>query len=100
MNTSFRLFPDTPAARGAMPGEPVQPQTLSLEAMALQLMMRGIHFLGVALYNYCVYLPPKCVGFNPNGSANSNSYCATLSVLIAHFAPATFSAAFVLQGNT
>jgi hypothetical protein len=44
MNISFRLFPDTPTARGAQPGEPVPPQTLSAEAMALQQMMRGIHF--------------------------------------------------------
>jgi NAD(P)-dependent dehydrogenase (short-subunit alcohol dehydrogenase family) len=44
MNTSFRLFPDAPTARGAQPGEPALPQTLSAEAMALQQMMRGIHF--------------------------------------------------------
>ena len=35
---------DIATARGAQPGEPVPPQTLSAEAMALQQMMRGIHF--------------------------------------------------------
>jgi NAD(P)-dependent dehydrogenase (short-subunit alcohol dehydrogenase family) len=40
MNTSFRLFPDSSAAKGEK-GE--KPQ-LSPEAMALQQMMRGIHF--------------------------------------------------------
>jgi NAD(P)-dependent dehydrogenase (short-subunit alcohol dehydrogenase family) len=40
MNTSFRLFPDSSAAKGDK-GE--KPQ-LSAEAMALQQMMRGIHF--------------------------------------------------------
>jgi NAD(P)-dependent dehydrogenase (short-subunit alcohol dehydrogenase family) len=44
MNISFRLFPDALTARGAQPGEPVSPQPLSAEAMALQQMMRGIHF--------------------------------------------------------
>jgi hypothetical protein len=40
MNTSFRMFPDSSAAKGDK-GE--RPQ-LSAEAMALQQMMRGIHF--------------------------------------------------------
>lgn len=41
MNTSFRMFPDSSAAKGAK-GD-AKPQ-LSAEAMALQQMMRGIHF--------------------------------------------------------
>ena len=41
MNTSFRMFPDSDAAKGAKPGD--KPK-LSPEAMALQQMMRGIHF--------------------------------------------------------
>jgi NAD(P)-dependent dehydrogenase (short-subunit alcohol dehydrogenase family) len=41
MNTSFRMFPDSDAAKGAKPGEKAR---LSPEAMALQQMMRGIHF--------------------------------------------------------
>ncbi|MBC5786292.1 SDR family oxidoreductase [Ramlibacter sp. USB13] len=40
MNTSFRLFPDSAAAQGDRNGKP----QLSAEAMALQQMMRGIHF--------------------------------------------------------
>ncbi|MBE7941989.1 MULTISPECIES: SDR family oxidoreductase [Ramlibacter] len=40
MNTSFRLFPDSSAARGDKGGKP----GLSPEAAALQQMMRGIHF--------------------------------------------------------
>lgn len=40
MNTSFRMFPDSDAARGEKAGRP----QLSAEAMALQQMMRGIHF--------------------------------------------------------
>ncbi|MBH9552394.1 SDR family oxidoreductase [Inhella gelatinilytica] len=52
MNTSFRMFPDSDAARAEAPAGPVsklkrfakpKPQ-LSPEAMALQQMMRGIHF--------------------------------------------------------
>jgi len=44
MNTSFRMFPDSYAAKGAKPGDkPVKPK-LSPEAVALQQMMRGIHF--------------------------------------------------------
>jgi len=41
MNTSFRMFPDSDAAKGAKAGD--KPR-LSAEAMALQQMMRGIHF--------------------------------------------------------
>ena len=41
MNTSFRMFPDSDAAKGAKGGD--RPK-LSPEAMALQQMMRGIHF--------------------------------------------------------
>lgn len=41
MNTSFRMFPDSPAAKG---GEKAGRPQLSAEALALQQMMRGIHF--------------------------------------------------------
>jgi len=41
MNTSFRMFPDSDAAKGAKPGD--KPK-LSPEAIAMQQMMRGIHF--------------------------------------------------------
>ena len=40
MNTSFRMFPDSSAAKGDKNAKP----TLSPEAMAMQEMMRGIHF--------------------------------------------------------
>ena len=40
MNTSFRMFPDSTAASGDKSAKPV----LSPEAIALQQMMRGIHF--------------------------------------------------------
>jgi NAD(P)-dependent dehydrogenase (short-subunit alcohol dehydrogenase family) len=40
MNTSFRMFPDSSAAAGGKGGKP----QLSPEAVALQQMMRGIHF--------------------------------------------------------
>lgn len=40
MNTSFRMFPDSSAAKGDKSGK----QQLSAEAMAMQQMMRGIHF--------------------------------------------------------
>jgi NAD(P)-dependent dehydrogenase (short-subunit alcohol dehydrogenase family) len=40
MNTSFRMFPDSSAAKGDKGGKP----SLSPEAVALQQMMRGIHF--------------------------------------------------------
>ena len=40
MNTSFRMFPDSSAAKGDKSGKP----SLSPEAIAMQQMMRGIHF--------------------------------------------------------
>ncbi len=40
MNTSFRMFPDSSAAKGDKSAKP----QLSAEAMAMQQMMRGIHF--------------------------------------------------------
>ena len=40
MNTSFRMFPDSDAAKGEKGARP----SLSPEAIALQQMMRGIHF--------------------------------------------------------
>lgn len=40
MNTTFRMFPDSDAAKG----EKGEKQKLSAEAMALQQMMKGIHF--------------------------------------------------------
>jgi hypothetical protein len=40
MNTSFRMFPDSDAAKGDKGERP----KLSAEAVALQQMMRGIHF--------------------------------------------------------
>ncbi|WP_048438201.1 SDR family oxidoreductase [Caenimonas sp. SL110] len=40
MNTSFRMFPDSSAAKGDKNAK----STLSPEAMAMQQMMRGIHF--------------------------------------------------------
>jgi NAD(P)-dependent dehydrogenase (short-subunit alcohol dehydrogenase family) len=43
MNTSFRMFPDSSAAKGDKGEKGVKPQ-LSAEAIALQQMMRGIHF--------------------------------------------------------
>jgi NAD(P)-dependent dehydrogenase (short-subunit alcohol dehydrogenase family) len=44
MNTSFRMFPDSHAAKGAKPGDKADKPKLSAEAVALQQMMRGIHF--------------------------------------------------------
>ncbi|MBL8335439.1 MAG: SDR family oxidoreductase [Rhodoferax sp.] len=44
MNTSFRMFPDSSAAKGLKPGEKAPRQQLSAEAVAMQQMMRGIHF--------------------------------------------------------
>jgi len=41
MNTSFRMFPDSSAAKGDKEGGKAQ---LSAEAVAMQQMMRGIHF--------------------------------------------------------
>ena len=40
MNTSFRMFPDSAAAKGDKSGQP----QLSAEAVAMAQMMRGIHF--------------------------------------------------------
>ena len=40
MNTTFRMFPDSQAAKGEKGAKP----QLSAEAMALQQMMQGIHF--------------------------------------------------------
>ena len=44
MNISFRMFPDSGAAKGAKPGDKPPKQQLSPEAIAMQQMMRGIHF--------------------------------------------------------
>ena len=44
MNTSFRLFPETSSAPGLKGGEETSKPALSPEALALQQMMRGIHF--------------------------------------------------------
>jgi len=44
MNTAFRMFPDSGAAKGAKPGDKAIKQHLSPEAVAMQQMMRGIHF--------------------------------------------------------
>jgi NAD(P)-dependent dehydrogenase (short-subunit alcohol dehydrogenase family) len=44
MNTSFRMFPDSSAAKGAKPGEKAEKPQLSAEAVAMQQLMRGIHF--------------------------------------------------------
>ncbi|WP_372656574.1 SDR family oxidoreductase [Hydrogenophaga sp.] len=43
MNTSFRMFPDSSAAKGVKGEKAAKPQ-LSPEAVAMQQMMRGIHF--------------------------------------------------------
>jgi hypothetical protein len=40
MNTTFRMFPDSDAARGEKGAKP----QLSAEAVAMQQLMRGIHF--------------------------------------------------------
>ena len=44
MNTSFRLFPDSTAASGAKPGGPPPSPGLAPEALAVQALLRGIHF--------------------------------------------------------
>jgi short-subunit dehydrogenase len=44
MNTSFRMFPDSSAATGTKAGGKPAKQQLSAEAIAMQQMMRGIHF--------------------------------------------------------
>jgi hypothetical protein len=38
------MFPDSSAAKGGKPGEKPAKQQLSAEAVAMQQMMRGIHF--------------------------------------------------------
>lgn len=44
MNTTFRMFPDSHAAKGGKPGDKLDKPKLSAEAVAMQQMMRGIHF--------------------------------------------------------
>ncbi len=44
MNTSFRMFPDSSAAKGGKDGDKAAKPQLSAEAVALQQLMRGIHF--------------------------------------------------------
>jgi NAD(P)-dependent dehydrogenase (short-subunit alcohol dehydrogenase family) len=47
MNTSFRMFPESSAAQGQKPGEPLVPPPappLTPEALAMQQMLRGFHF--------------------------------------------------------
>ncbi|CAN7233953.1 SDR family oxidoreductase [Acidovorax sp. LjRoot117] len=44
MNTSFRMFPDSTAAAKGDKGDKAAKPQLSAEAVALQQMMRGIHF--------------------------------------------------------
>ncbi len=44
MNTTFRMFPDSAAAKGAKGGDKGDKQQLSAEAVAVQQLMRGIHF--------------------------------------------------------
>ncbi len=44
MNTTFRMFPDSSAAKGGKDGDKSAKQQLSAEAMAMQQLMRGIHF--------------------------------------------------------
>lgn len=43
-NTSFRMFSDSSAAKGAKPGDKAAKPQLSAEAGAMPQMMRGIHF--------------------------------------------------------
>ena len=44
MNTTFRMFPDSSAAKGGKEGDKGAKQQLSAEAVAVQQLMRGIHF--------------------------------------------------------
>ena len=44
MNTTFRMFPDSSAAKGAKDGDKGAKPQLSAEAAAMQQLMRGIHF--------------------------------------------------------
>jgi hypothetical protein len=41
MNTSFRMFPDSDAAKGAKGDKPAQ---LTADQVAFQQLMRGVHF--------------------------------------------------------
>ncbi len=43
MNSTFRMFPDSTAAKGLKEGEKAAKPQLSAEAMAVQQLMRGIH---------------------------------------------------------
>jgi NAD(P)-dependent dehydrogenase (short-subunit alcohol dehydrogenase family) len=42
MNTSFRMFPDSDAAKGAKDGS--KPPSLSADQVAFQQLLRGVHF--------------------------------------------------------
>ena len=44
INTRFLMFPDSSAAKGAKGGETPVRQQASPEAVAMQQVMRGIHF--------------------------------------------------------
>ena len=44
MNTTFRMFPDSSAAKGGKDGDKSAKPQLSAEAVAMQQLMRGIHF--------------------------------------------------------
>ena len=44
MNTAFRMFPDSEAAKGELGDKKGSKPQLSAEAIAMQQMMRGIHF--------------------------------------------------------
>jgi NAD(P)-dependent dehydrogenase (short-subunit alcohol dehydrogenase family) len=44
MNTTFRMFPDSSAAKGGKDGDKNAKPQLSAEAVAVQQLMRGIHF--------------------------------------------------------
>jgi NAD(P)-dependent dehydrogenase (short-subunit alcohol dehydrogenase family) len=44
MNTTFRMFPDSSAAKGGKDGDKGAKPQLSAEAVAIQQLMRGIHF--------------------------------------------------------
>jgi len=44
MNTTFRMFPDSSAAKGGKDGDKSGKPQLSAEAVAMQQMMQGIHF--------------------------------------------------------
>lgn len=44
MNTTFRMFPDSSAAKGGKDSDKSAKPQLSAEAVAMQQLMRGIHF--------------------------------------------------------